>query len=98
MKFKDIVVKIKAKVPDLTLKRIWIFELALAVLLLFLALSFDYRVYQRFAIESAQPVSTTSTKGTLVRKTDIEKAAGGIKSNLDFLRKPTFPFVQNPFY
>lgn len=97
MTSKDITVKIKAKIPDLTLKRIWIFELALAVLLLCLALFFDYRVYRRFAIESAQPGSKVSTQETLVRKTDIEKAAGDVKSNLDFLRKPTFPFVQNPF-
>ena len=80
----------------LTLGQIWKIELVLAAILLSAFLAFDFWLYQTFIL-SPPDISFDRENIVPFRKFTIERTVKKIENYADFLKNPTYPFVENPF-
>ena len=104
MNFKKIIFKIKSffrkhapgEKRALALDKIWKTEMISAAIFLAVFLAFDFWMYQKFVLISPEPFFEQENIVPF-RKFTIERTVTKIEDYADFLKSPTFPFVESPF-
>lgn len=80
----------------MTLVRLWNIEVMIVSITFLLILFGDLWVYQQLVANTAIPIEQTNNMTTLDKK-KLKLIGDELTAHKNFLNKPMFPFIENPF-